>query len=94
MRKQQTLNRINNLSLLLNKAIIREVILNEDLGSWRASGPYDVTRLFSHENDILLKIARINAIQRRILISLEDQLETMYNDCKFKPLSNGTQKQH
>ena len=66
----------------------REVILKDDLNRWRASGPYDINRLFSHENDILLKIARINAIQRRILDSLMVKIKDLYLQSNFKPLEN------
>lgn len=88
MQKTKILSRINKLERLLNLAVAREAILREDLNRWRASGPYDVTRLFSHENDILLKIARINAIQRRILVSFNREAYEMYKNCEFKPLEN------
>lgn len=88
MQKTKILSRINKLERLLNLAVAREAILREDLSRWRACGPYDVTRLFSHENDILLKIARINSIQRRIVNSFRDQLYLMFKETEFKPLEN------
>jgi hypothetical protein len=88
MSKIKTLSQINKLERLLNQAIGREVILKDDLNRWRASGPYDINRLFSHENDILLKIARINSIQRRILDSLMVKVKDLYLESNFKLLDN------
>lgn len=89
MSKIKTLNQINKLERLLNLAVCREELLRDDLNRWRAAGPYDVTRLFSHENDILLKLARINFIQRRILESLNNRLKDLDKQCEFKLLDNG-----
>jgi len=89
MSKIKTLNQINKLERLLNLAVCREELLRDDLTRWRAAGPYDVTRLFSHENDILLKLARINFIQRRILESLNNRLKDLDKQCEFKLLDNG-----
>ena len=88
MSKIKTLSQVNKLERLLNQAIGRELILRADLNRWRASGPYYVNRLFSHENDILLKLARINSIQRRILDSLMEKLKDLYLQSNFKPLEN------
>jgi hypothetical protein len=88
MSKIKTLNQVNKLERLLNQAVGRELILRADLNRWRASGPYDINRLFSHENDILLKLARINSIQRRILDSLKARINDLYLESNFKPLEN------
>lgn len=54
---------------LLKKAQERQTYYEKDLALWRR-GTYDTPiRLMQSENDILIKIARMNLIQKRILKS-------------------------
>lgn len=54
---------------LLKKAQSRQSIYERDLWEWRAAGRFDNIRLFRHENDILIDIATMNDVQKRILKS-------------------------
>lgn len=54
---------------LLKKAQERQTYYEKDLALWRR-GTYDTPiRLMQSENDILIKIARMNLVQKRILKS-------------------------
>jgi muconolactone delta-isomerase len=39
------------------------------LAEWRGAGNYDNIRLFTHENNYLIRLAELNDIQKRILKS-------------------------
>ena len=54
---------------LLKSAQSRQSLFERDLAKWRGATWDEPTRLMSKEEDILIKIARMNDIQRRILKS-------------------------
>jgi hypothetical protein len=54
---------------LLKSAQSRQEIFEKDLYKWRQGTMVDPMRLMYAEEDILIKIARMNAIQKRILKS-------------------------
>jgi len=54
---------------LLKSAQSRQSLFEKDLAKWRGATWDEPIRLMSKEEDILIKIARMNDIQRRILKS-------------------------
>lgn len=54
---------------LLKSAQSRQTLFEKDLAKWRAGTWDDPIRLFQKEEDILIKIARMNQVQKRILKS-------------------------
>lgn len=66
--KQMKLHeRATKLLKMLKEAQRRQGIFEKDLAQWRQG--IDITRTMITEEDILIKIARLNQIQRRILKS-------------------------
>jgi hypothetical protein len=54
---------------LLKKAQGEQARQEKLLAEWRAAGNYDNVRLFTHENNYLIRLAELNDIQKRILKS-------------------------
>lgn len=54
---------------LLKSAQARQTLFENDLATWRKGTMEDPIRLMQKEEDILIKIARMNQIQKRILKS-------------------------
>ena len=54
---------------LLKEAQKRQELFQKDLGTWRKGTMDDPIRLMQKEEDILIKIARMNQVQKRILKS-------------------------
>lgn len=54
---------------LLKSAQARQTLFESDLAKWRAGTWDDPIRLFQKEEDILIKISRMNQVQKRILKS-------------------------
>jgi len=54
---------------LLKKAQSEQARQEQLLAEWRAAGNYDNIRLFTHENNYLIRLAELNDIQKRILKS-------------------------
>ena len=54
---------------LLKKAQSQQSRQEELLAEWRAAGNFDNVRLFTHENNYLIRLAELNDIQKRILKS-------------------------
>ena len=54
---------------LLKMAQARQEVFESDLYKWRQGTMVDTIRLMYAEEDILIKIARMNGIQKRILKS-------------------------
>jgi hypothetical protein len=54
---------------LLKKAQAEQSRQEGLLAEWRAAGNYDNIRLFTHENNYLIRLAELNDIQKRILKS-------------------------
>jgi hypothetical protein len=54
---------------LLKKAQSQQSRQEELLAEWRAAGNFDNVRLFTHENNYLIRIAELNDIKKRILQS-------------------------
>jgi len=54
---------------LLKKAQSEHARQEGLLAEWRAAGNYDNIRLFTHENNYLIRLAELNDIQKRILKS-------------------------
>lgn len=54
---------------LLKKAQSEQARQEGLLAEWRAAGNYDNIRLFTHENNYLIRLAELNDIQKRILKS-------------------------
>jgi len=54
---------------LLKKAQGEQARQEGLLVEWRAAGAYDNVRLFTHENNYLIRLAELNDIQKRILKS-------------------------
>jgi len=54
---------------LLKSAQQRQALYEKDLFKWRAATWDEPVRLMSKEEDILIKIARMNLVQKRILKS-------------------------
>jgi len=54
---------------LLKKAQAEQSRQEKLLSEWRAAGNYDNIRLFTHENNYLIRIAELNDVQKRVLQS-------------------------
>ena len=54
---------------LLKEAQARQTLFEKDLATWRKGTMEDPIRLMQKEDDILIKIARMNQVQKRILKS-------------------------
>ena len=54
---------------LLKSAQARQTLFESDLAKWRKGTMEDPIRLMQSEEDILIKIARMNQVQKRILKS-------------------------
>jgi hypothetical protein len=54
---------------LLKEAQRRQELFQKDLATWRKGTMDDPIRLMQKEDDILIKIARMNQVQKRILKS-------------------------
>ena len=54
---------------LLKKAQAQQSRQEQLLKEWRAAGNFDNVRLFTHENNYLIRIAELNDVQKRILQS-------------------------
>jgi hypothetical protein len=54
---------------LLKAAQARQTLFEKDLATWRKGTMEDPIRLMQKEEDILIKIARMNQVQKRILKS-------------------------
>jgi hypothetical protein len=54
---------------LLKSAQARQTLFEKDLAKWRQGTMEDPIRLMQKEEDILIKIARMNLVQKRILKS-------------------------
>jgi len=54
---------------LLKKAQSEQWRQEKLLAEWRSAGNFDNVRLFTHENNYLIRIAELNDIQKRILKS-------------------------
>ena len=61
--------RATTLLELLKKAQGEQARQEGLLAEWRAAGSYDNVRLFTHENNYLIRLAELNDIQKRILKS-------------------------
>ena len=61
--------RATTLLELLKKAQGEQSRQEKLLAEWRAAGNYDNIRLFTHENNYLIRLAELNDIQKRILKS-------------------------
>jgi hypothetical protein len=63
---------------LLKSAQARQTLFEKDLAKWR-KGTYDEPiRLMQKEEDILIKIARMNEVQKRILKSYHFLILDLY----------------
>ena len=77
--KQLTLHkRATCLLELLKAAQSRQVIFENDLIKWRSDTSLEQVRLMSTEEDILIKISRLNDIQKRILKSYHWLIVDLY----------------
>lgn len=63
---------------LLKAAQARQTIFENDLAKWRGATWDEPVRLMSSEEDILIKISRMNAIQKRILKSYHWLIVDLY----------------
>ncbi|MEY3118825.1 MAG: hypothetical protein RIT30_757 [Bacteroidota bacterium] len=54
---------------LLKKAQAEQYRQERLLAEWRSAGAYDNARLFTHENNYLIRLAELNDVQKRILKS-------------------------
>ena len=61
--------RATTLLELLKKAQGEQSRQEKLLAEWRAAGNYDNIRLFTHENNYLIRIAELNDVQKRVLQS-------------------------
>jgi hypothetical protein len=61
--------RATTLLELLKKAQGEQARQEGLLVEWRAAGNFDNVRLFTHENNYLIRLAELNDIQKRILKS-------------------------
>jgi len=77
-RQRQLLQRGNCLLELITKAQLRRESIENDLRIYRQAGPYDNIRLFSTENDFLIKIARMHDIEKRLLRSYKWVVVDLY----------------
>ena len=63
---------------LLKSAQSRQTIFEKDLSIWRKGTMEDPIRLMQREEDILIKIARMNELQKRILKSYHKLILELY----------------
>jgi hypothetical protein len=63
---------------LLKSAQSRQTIFEKDLSIWRKGTMDDPIRLMQREEDILIKIARMNQLQKRILKSYHKLILELY----------------
>ena len=63
---------------LLKSAQQRQALYEKDLFKWRAATWDEPVRLMSKEEDILIKIARMNLVQKRILKSYHRLIIELY----------------
>ena len=63
---------------LLKKAQERQTLFEKDLSIWRKGTMEDPIRLMQREEDILIKIARMNELQKRILKSYHKLILELY----------------
>lgn len=61
--------RATGLLELLKSAQSRQTLYEKDLSKWRGATWDEPVRLMSKEEDILIKISRMNLVQKRILKS-------------------------
>lgn len=63
---------------LLKSAQARQTLFEGDLAKWRKGTMEDPIRLMQSEEDILIKIARMNQVQKRILKSYHFLILDLY----------------
>jgi len=63
---------------LLKEAQHRQYLLEKDLSLWRKGINEEPVRLMSKEEDILIKVARMNEVQKRILKSYHRLILELY----------------
>jgi len=63
---------------LLKSAQARQTLFEKDLAKWRKGTYDDPIRLMQKEEDILIKIARMNEVQKRILKSYHFLILDLY----------------
>jgi hypothetical protein len=63
---------------LLKSAQARQTLFEKDLAKWRKGTYDDPIRLMQREEDILIKIARMNEVQKRILKSYHFLILDLY----------------
>ena len=63
---------------LLKEAQNRQYLFEKDLSLWRKGINEEPVRLMSKEEDILIKVARMNEVQKRILKSYHKLILELY----------------
>jgi hypothetical protein len=63
---------------LLKSAQARQTLFEKDLAKWRKGTNDEPIRLMQKEEDILIKIARMNEVQKRILKSYHFLILDLY----------------
>jgi len=63
---------------LLKEAQHRQYMFEKDLSLWRRGIDNEPVRLMSKEEDILIKVARMNEVQKRILKSYHRLILELY----------------
>ena len=63
---------------LLKEAQHRQYLFEKDLSLWRKGINEEPVRLMSKEEDILIKVARMNEVQKRILKSYHRLILELY----------------
>ena len=63
---------------LLKEAQNRQYMFEKDLSLWRKGTYEEPVRLMSKEEDILIKVARMNEVQKRILKSYHRLILELY----------------
>jgi hypothetical protein len=63
---------------LLKEAQNRQYLFEKDLSLWRKGINEEPVRLMSKEEDILIKVARMNEVQKRILKSYHRLILELY----------------
>jgi hypothetical protein len=63
---------------LLKEAQHRQYLFEKDLSLWRKGINDEPVRLMSKEEDILIKVARMNEVQKRILKSYHKLILELY----------------
>jgi hypothetical protein len=63
---------------LLKEAQHRQYLFEKDLSLWRKGINEEPVRLMSKEEDILIKVARMNEVQKRILKSYHKLILELY----------------